>query len=186
MTAAELVSVVLSAGAFIAVIWQIARAEGMQPTSGCLMQREVLEENDSHTDVRVLVAPQGPATLHSVELVVWEGVFVGTPPVMRLKMDAGSKPLEAIVRAPRGTDTKVGITWLMSSRIRHRPVRGVSRRLLLGGPETWEQWSWSWFSDPRPSASYGRGRWKKLDRQWGRNRKDLPERDIPRAGQAPG
>lgn len=165
-----LTSLALSTAALLAVLWQIARTEGLQPIDGGKMWRQVVQETDEFTDMFIAVGFSGGAEVYEAELVVWGGYVMGGLPPAHPILRADSEPIWAIVRIPKGEEVKVGLAWLEQSRIRRHPVRGAVRRDPLEPVESWERWRWHFWADPRPGRKHGRGYWQKLDRHWGRNR----------------
>lgn len=170
MEMATLISLLLSAAAFVAVLWQIARTEGLQPIDGAVMARGVVQETDEYIDLFVSVRPTGGVEMYEAEMVVWGGRVVNGFPPVRPILRADFDPMWAIIRVPKGKQVKAGLAWIESSHIRHHPVRRCVRRDLLGDSETWERWKWCFWADPRPGREHGRGYWVKPDRQWGRDR----------------
>ena len=175
----DLASVALSAAALIAVMWQIARTEGMQPQDGGQMARQVIAVTDEYSDLTVAYRVSGPATLYEATMLLWGCAFVGDAPEARPVLDARSEPVIATVRVPHGAEAYVGIAWMYFSPIMRRPVYHVVRRRLDTAEPVWERWKWAWLARPWPRPRYGRGHWRWNDLRFGRNRLDLPAGAAP-------
>lgn len=175
----SLASVMLSAAALIAVMWQIARAEGMQPAKGNMLGRTVIDKTPEHIDMLIAFRGAGPSTLHEVDVVLWGCKFIGEAPETRPAFNADSEQIPAYIRIPRGTRAYAGITFLTFSPIMRRPVRQCYRRLLESEEPHWETWKWAWFARFWGRPEHGRGHWKKHEKRFARNRIEFPPESVP-------
>ncbi|UYG15785.1 hypothetical protein BRM3_09015 [Brachybacterium huguangmaarense] len=173
-------SFALAFAALLAVLWQIARENATRPTDGMIVARYEIASTETHTDMGVAISLLGPAIAYEAQLVVWGGATLGDVPAAVRRFTADSEPLTAIVRVPHGVTVRVGLAYLDNGLLSRRGVVRCSRRDVMGGPDSYQVWHWSWWQGlPRKGAVATRGRWKGIDGSYVPSRMALPTTERP-------